>query len=142
MINSNCLLTRREFYSYLLFDFRSNFWAWLATCIVSLSVTLHLIIFFVVSHNFYWSLQNYVAGLFKIVSMKMVRLDEFPDDQLRRKEWVEIVELQEVAYRCTRNLEKVLNIFMLILYGECILQLCMSLVVLRLVKQEMPFYFG
>lgn len=94
----------------------------------------YVILFLVSSHCISWSLLHKVSGLLKIISLKIGRLNEFVEDVKRREELTEIIELHEVAYRSARALEKSLNVFMLMLYGMCILNLCVTMVSLSLVS--------
>nr|XP_019561566.2 odorant receptor 85b-like [Aedes albopictus] len=121
---------------YLLFDPEANIWLWLMTVIANIAVMSYVILFLVSSHCLFWSLLRNVSGLFKIISMKIGRLDEIVEDVQRHEELIEIVGLHEAAYRGARALEKSLNIFMLILYGMCILNICLTMVALSLPNSD------
>lgn len=120
-------------FSYLVFDYRSHFLLWLVTFVLSLFISLHLLIFLISSHCFFWSMLFNVSGLFKIVRLKLSRLDECTEKIRFHKELVEIVHFQETAYRSARALENALNVLMLILYSVCLTEICMTMTALSMV---------
>lgn len=98
------------------------------------AIALHVVVFLIASHSLFWSLVHNVSGLFKIVRMKIARLEEFVNKTHHHEELVEIVRLQETAYRSARSIEKALNVLMLVIYGMCAIEICVAMTALSLVR--------
>lgn len=85
--------------SYVLFDHQSNFWIWLPTLIVSVAVQYGMIIGITANETFCWNLIHHVSCLFKIVSARVARLDEFEEEEAYQQELEAILETHLVCYR-------------------------------------------
>ncbi|XP_062537874.1 odorant receptor 94b-like [Armigeres subalbatus] len=126
---------------YFLFDYQANIRVWSIVTVLNSIVIIYCVSFFISSHSFYWSLLNNVSGLFEIISLKIHCLNEITEESLHRKRLAEIIEVQEVAYRSARALEKSLNVFVLILYGMCIFNVCMTMVILSFPNSDQDLLF-
>ncbi|XP_001850048.2 odorant receptor 94a [Culex quinquefasciatus] len=118
---------------YVLFDHQSNFWIWLPTLIVSVAVQYGMIIGITANETFCWNLIHHVSCLFKIVSARVARLDEFEEEEAYQQELEAILETHLVCYRSVCYLEKALYLQMAVLYSACVAVTCFVLFVVSIV---------
>ncbi|XP_058460481.1 odorant receptor 49b-like [Malaya genurostris] len=121
---------------YVLFDYTSNFWIWLPVTLVSNVVLMHLVTVAYVTDWFYWSLLYQVSCLFKIIRVQFARLDEFREVHQFQEKLVEIVHMQRVAYRSVTGVNSAISGLLLVIYGACVLILCMTMMVLTIASGD------
>nr|XP_029730120.1 uncharacterized protein LOC109416380 [Aedes albopictus] len=121
---------------FFVFDFTTKFWLWVVVIVIGSFGMLCLISVLVIVSSFNWSLVHYLIGLFKIVHSRISCLDDLPDQQSRQKELTEIVQLQELVYRCARTAESALNIFLLTQFGTCVVAIGLTMMTLTLASND------
>lgn len=89
--------------SYLLFDVEHNFWLWLPVTLLTILATFNMAATVVATDSFNWCTLYHISCLFKIVQMKIGRLDDYRGTYLYQAELVEIVILQQIGYRYVRR---------------------------------------
>ncbi|XP_055523143.1 odorant receptor 22c-like [Wyeomyia smithii] len=121
---------------FVLFDHTSSFWVWLPTALVSSMEMLLLTLMACVQDSFNWCMVYQVSRLFSIIRMKASRLDELLESEIFGEKLEEIVRMQDVAYRSAKQLKKVLSPLLLLLYGTCVVSLCMTMMVLTIARGD------
>ncbi|XP_055585363.1 odorant receptor 49b-like [Uranotaenia lowii] len=124
---------------YVFFDYRSNFWIWLAISISLMVINFSMTLDFVALDCFKFCLLQQTCGLFQIVRIKIQELHEFHDSAKFRTDILKILQLQEVAYRSSKKIEKALSTYIFVLYGLCIEILCMILLNLIIAFDDKTF---
>ncbi|XP_055616528.1 uncharacterized protein LOC129762347 [Toxorhynchites rutilus septentrionalis] len=121
---------------YLLFDIGAYFWLWLPVTSFTILMTFYMAFGIVTTDSFNLCILHHITCLFKVVRMKLNRLDDFKETDLYRQKLVDIILLQEVGYRSTKRMERVLNGMLLMLYIGCIVCLCLIMMVLTIAKGD------
>ncbi|XP_058839802.1 odorant receptor 22c-like [Topomyia yanbarensis] len=121
---------------FVLFDYTSNFWIWLPVALFSDVIIVYNTIVAVIQDSFFWCLLHHVSGVFKIIRMQIVQLDEFQEAEQFQEKLSEIVQMQGVAYRSAKELKTTLSSLLLLLYGACMLILCMTMMVLTIASGD------
>ncbi|XP_065080025.1 odorant receptor 49b-like [Ochlerotatus camptorhynchus] len=121
---------------FLFFEFSSTVWLWLLLIVICGLTIFDLIIVLVSVNSLNWSLIHHVTGLFKLVCIKISRLDELSDERARHKELVDIVRLQEITYRSARAMEEALNVYLLIQFSTCVIAICMTMITLTMARDD------
>lgn len=67
--------------------------------IISFAVMVNITIVLLSVHSLCWALLHHISGLFQVVCLKVSRLNDLSDRQVRMQELAVTIELQELLYR-------------------------------------------